>query len=358
MRAAVLVGANTPLVIEDLVGADPGPDEVLVRLTASGVCHSDLHVMGMGLGPQILGHEGAGIVEAVGSEVDRVKVGDRVISSFNPSCGHCWFCLHDLANQCDENMPTWGIVHAHRHDGTPIPAMTGLGTFAETMTVKERSVVKINSDLPDDQLALIGCGFTTGVGAALNTAKVQPGSIVAVIGCGGVGQSVIQGAKVAGAARIVAVDPVAMKREQALRLGATDAVDPSAVDAIEAVRELSGGRGADYAIDAIGYASTVTQAYRMARNAGTIVIVGMSSGHDTFLDQIAPAEIAHTEKRILGSFYGSSSVRRDFQRFADLVAQGKLDLGAMVSRRIKLDEVNDAFRAMEAGEVIRTVIAL
>jgi S-(hydroxymethyl)glutathione dehydrogenase/alcohol dehydrogenase len=215
-------------------------------------------------------------------------------------------------------------------------------------------VVKVETDLPDEQLALIGCGVTTGVGAALNTARIVPGSSVAVIGCGGVGQSVVQGARIAGAGRIIAVDPVELKRKTAEQLGATDLVDPGAGDPVEQVKALTGGRGADYAFEVIGLPETVQQAFATARRGGTVVVVGMPRIEAQVTLPGFP--LFFEEKKILGCLYGSAQVRRDFARLIGLVEAGRLDIGAMVSRRIKVDEVNDAFRAMEAGEVIRSVI--
>ena len=214
--------------------------------------------------------------------------------------------------------------------------------------------MKIETDLPSEQLALIGCGVTTGVGAALMTAKVQPGSTVAVIGCGGVGQSVIQGARIAGASRIFAVDPVEMKRKTAEQLGATDLVDPADGDPIEQVKAATGGRGTDYAFEVIGLPDTILQAYNTARRGGTVVIVGMPRIED--MVTFPAMQLFSDEKKMLGCFYGSAQVRRDFPKLVDLAETGRLDIGSMVSRRIKLDDVNDAFRAMEAGEVIRSVI--
>jgi S-(hydroxymethyl)glutathione dehydrogenase/alcohol dehydrogenase len=231
--------------------------------------------------------------------------------------------------------------------------MTGLGTFAELMTVAQMSVVKVESDLPDEQLALIGCGVTTGVGAALNTARVEPGSSVAVIGCGGVGQAVIQGARIAGAARIIAVDPVALKRDAALQNGATDVIDPSDADPVEAVRALTGGRGADYAFEVIGNPAIVRQTVDCTRPGGTVVMVGVPR-----LDSEVsiPAMTVLEEKKIFGCVYGSAQVRRDFPRLIGLIEAGKLDVGAMVSRTMHLHEVNEAIRAMQDGEVIRSVL--
>jgi S-(hydroxymethyl)glutathione dehydrogenase / alcohol dehydrogenase len=208
--------------------------------------------------------------------------------------------------------------------------------------------------VPPEQLALIGCGVTTGVGAALNTARVEPGSTVAVVGCGGVGQAVIQGARIGGAARIIAVDPVAMKRSVATKLGATDGVDPAQGDPVAQVKALTGGRGVDYAFEVIGLPETIVQAYDMTRKGGTACVVGMSRVDARV--ELSAFQIFYQEKRLIGSKYGSARVRRDFQRFIDLIETGRLDTGAMVSRKIKLDQVNDAFRAMEGGEVIRSVI--
>jgi len=246
------------------------------------------------------------------------------------------------------------MVRGHRHDGTDVTGMAGLGTFSDELVVPEWQTVKVQTDLPAEQLALIGCGITTGVGAALNTAKITPGSSVAVIGCGGVGQSVIQGARIAGAARIFAIDPVEMKRKTAEQMGATDLIDPADGDPIEQVRAGTAGRGTDYAFEVIGLPDTIIQAYNTASRGGPVVIVGMPrmEAQVTF----GAMQLFYDEKKTLGCLYGSAQVRRDFPKLVDLVETGRLDIGSMVSRRIKLDEVNDAFRAMEAGEVIRSVI--
>jgi S-(hydroxymethyl)glutathione dehydrogenase/alcohol dehydrogenase len=281
-------------------------------------------------------------------------VGDTVIASFIPACGNCWYCLHGKSNLCDKGGELMLATRAHRHDGSNVFGMTGLGTFSDVMTTDQASLVKVETDLPPEQLALIGCGVTTGVGAALNTAQIVPGSTVAVIGCGGVGQAVIQGARIAGASRIFAIDPVEMKRKTAEQLGATDGIDPADGDPTAQVQALTGGRGADYAFEVIGLPETILQAYGTARRGGTVVVVGMAR-LDAMITMPAISLFAE-EKRILGCMYGSAQVRRDFPRFVDLVETGRLDVGSMVSRRIKLDEVNDAFRAMENGEVIRSVI--
>jgi S-(hydroxymethyl)glutathione dehydrogenase/alcohol dehydrogenase len=358
MRAAIFVEQNGDLVVEDVKPTDPGPRDVVVHVTASGVCHSDLSVINGTLPmppPAILGHEGTGIVDAVGSEVTRVKKGDRVVGSFIPACGVCWYCRNQQTNLCEQTYAVMGTPRATRDDGTPLLTMTGLGTFSDTMTCAEISLVKVDTDLPDEQLALIGCGVTTGVGAALNTARVVPGSTVAVVGCGGVGQAVIQGARIAGASRIIAVDPVELKRTTALDLGATDVIDPSAGNPVAEVQELTGGRGADYAFEVIGNPATVQQAFDMTRPGGACVLVGVPR-FDQMIE-LPSMPLILSEKRVLGTVYGSAQVNRDFARLIGLVEQGKLDLGDMVSRRVKIDEINDALAAMQAGEVIRSVIS-
>ena len=278
-----------------------------MHVDASGVCHSDLSAaqgkVPMGT-PLILGHEGAGTVTDVGPEVTRVKPGDRIIASFIPACGNCFWCLHEQSQLCEGLHAGTGLPKGTRPDGSEVRAMTGLGTFADEMQIDESMCVKIETDLPSEQLALIGCGVTTGVGAALNTAQITPGSTVAIIGCGGVGQSVLQGARIAGASRIFAIDPVEMKRKTAEQLGATDLIDPADGDPVQQVRALTEGRGADYAFEVIGLPETIQQAYAMARRGGTAVVVGMSAvrcdGHALrdgalLLEQAAPR--VHVRRR-------------------------------------------------------------
>jgi S-(hydroxymethyl)glutathione dehydrogenase/alcohol dehydrogenase len=357
MKAALYLGDATRLALEQVKPDPPGPRDVVVEVGASGVCHSDLSIMRgyVPLPPGIvLGHEGAGRVLEVGAEVSRVKKGDRVIASFVPACGTCWHCLRDQTELCEREPELSMKTRGSRQDGSPYFCMTGLGTFAEAMTVDEASVVKVETDLPDAQLALIGCGVTTGVGAALNTAKVKPGASVAVLGCGGVGQAVIQGARIAGAGRIIAIDPQALKRKTATQLGATDVIDPSAGDPVEQVKALTGGRGADYAFEVIGLPETILTTYNLARRGGEVIIVGMARFDAQFT--LPAFGIFYEEKTVKGCKYGSAQVRRDFPRFVELIETHRLDTSAMVSKTIKLEGVNDAFRAMEAGEVIRSVI--
>ena len=359
MKAAILREVNKPLTIEEVQIDRPGPHEVLIRTGACGVCHSDLHFIegkypcAM---PTILGHEAAGTVEAVGELVEYVQLGDRVITCLSGFCGHCAFCLSGRPALCSQAGIRRGATEAPRlsQDGKLMNQVFSLAAFAEQMLVHEHSLVKVGTEVSFEQLALIGCGVTTGVGAALNTAEVLPGSTVAVLGCGGVGTAVIQGARIAGASRIIAVDGQPLKREQAKKFGATDVVDPANGDPVQQVKDLTQGRGADYAFEVVGLPETMITTYNMARKGGTVCIVGMARADAmvTF-----PAfQLFFEEKRILGSKYGTAHVRRDFQRFVDLIETGRLDVSHMVSRKIKLDQVNEAFRAMEAGEVIRSVI--
>lgn len=357
MRAALLLEQDQPLSIEEIELLPLGPLDALVRVDASGVCHSDLSVMRGWVPvrtPMILGHEGAGTVVEVGPGVSRVEVGNRVIAATVPTCGNCWFCVRDETHRCEAAAGITAQPRARRADGSVARAFTGLGTFADLMAVDEASLVAVDTDLPAEQLALIGCGVSTGVGAVLNTARVKPGSTVAVIGCGGVGQAIIQGARIAGAARILAIDPVELKRTTALRSGATDSIDPTDADPVAQVRALTGGRGADYAFEAVGYPETIYQAWEMARKGGMAVIVGMSRRDATVT--FPALDLLSSDKTLAGSRYGGTQIRRDFPLLVDLANRGRLDLTAIVSNRITLDEVGEAFRAMDEGEVIRSVI--
>ncbi|MEZ7979893.1 MAG: Zn-dependent alcohol dehydrogenase [Myxococcota bacterium] len=357
MKAAVLREYNAPLEIEEIQIDKPGPYEVLTRTAASGICHSDLHVIEGGIPmptPCVLGHEPAGIVEAVGSEVTDFKPGDHVIGCLNAWCGKCNYCLTGRPHLC---MPPEMLARLDgssrlTKDGDPIMQFA-LSSFAEQMLTHERSLVKIRDDMPLDRASLIGCGVTTGIGAVLRTAKVEPGAVCAVIGCGGVGLSALQGCRIAGASRIIAVDTMDWKLELARELGATDVINASNGDPVAQVQELTGG-GVDYAFECIGLKPTIQQAVGMAAKGGAAVLVGVLAVTETV--ELSAADITLQEKRILGSFMGSNAFRRDMPQYVDYYLDGRLRLDEMISKRIPLEEINPAFDAMKAGEVARSVI--
>jgi S-(hydroxymethyl)glutathione dehydrogenase/alcohol dehydrogenase len=360
MKAAVLrkTSALLPeLAIENVDIDKPAGREVLVRTVATGVCHSDLHylkgdsVMPM---PSILGHEGAGIVDAVGEDVTYVKPGDHVIMCLSAFCGHCEYCLggkpYRCANRAELNRSA-SQPPRMSWDGRPLGQHGGLGTFAEMMLTHENSVVKVRDDMPLDRAALIGCGVTTGLGAALNTAKVEAGSTVAVYGAGGIGLSAIQGARIAGARMIIAVDVFENKLATAKEFGATHIVDASSRDPVQAIREMTGG-GVDYSFEAIGLKKTVTQCFESIRVEGTATVIGlMPVGEKLELDGRM-----FFRGKYQGSMMGSNRFRIDMPRYIDFYMQGRLRLDEMITRRGRLEDVHEAFRAMEAGEVVRTVL--
>jgi S-(hydroxymethyl)glutathione dehydrogenase/alcohol dehydrogenase len=357
MKAAVAYDTGQPLVLEDLELPAVGPRDVFVRLSASGICHTDLTVID-GLSalplPMVPGHEGCGVVEEVGPEVRRVKVGDRVLASVSPACGTCWWCINGMSNHCELKPVVSSQPRFELPDGRRAPALCGCGTFAEAMVVHEASLVAVETDLADEQLALLGCGVTTGVGAALITAGVTPGSSVAVLGCGGVGQSVIQGARIAGAATIIAIDLDEGRRAASQQVGATHTVDPADGSVVDQVKALTSGRGADYGFEAVGRTELMVQAFDMTRTAGVVTLVGMPP-KDSQLTLPAVGAI-FSGKRIAGSVVGGAQILRDLPRFVRLAESGRLDLGSMVSERIKLDEVNDGIDMLRRAEGVRTVI--
>lgn len=358
MKAAVLRAYNQPLEIEDIQIDKPRRGEVLLKTAASGVCHSDLHVIEGKLPappPLVLGHEPAGIVEQVGEDVTYVKPGDHVIACLSVFCGTCEYCTGGRPNLCGgaELDRTPGDTPRLSHDGTPLYQMAQLGSYAEQMLVPENALVKVREDMPLDRAALIGCGVTTGVGAALKTARVEPGSTCAVIGCGGVGLSIIQGCRIAGASRIIAVDTQSWKLDLAKQMGATEVVDASAGDAAAAVLAATGG-GVHYAFEAIGLNATVRQAAAMARKGGTVVMVGVVAvGEDI---SVPGFDIVLNEKRILGSMMGSNAFRVDMPRYVDFYLNGALMLDEMISARRPLAEINTCFDEMREGSAARSVI--
>lgn len=363
MKAAVCRGRGEPVQVEDVELDAPRAGEVLVRLAASGVCHSDYSVitgvMPMKL-PCVLGHEGAGIVEEVGAGVGHVKPGDRVVLSWVTPCGSCFYCRGGQPNLCDlgakinlqHRMPD-GTSRLHRN-GEDLQSFSALGAMAERAVVPAQAAVKLPDDAPLQKAVLIGCSVMTGVGAVWHTAAVKAGSRVAVFGAGGVGLNAIQGALVAGAERIVAVDVHARKLELARKFGATDVVDAKQDDPVKAIRELTDGRGADYAFEAIGRKKTIEQAYAAVRRGGTCVVIGI--GPKTESVELNVFMLPVLEKRLLGCWYGGAHVHRDLPRLLSLYNEKKLKLDELVTRTYRLEEINQAFADMERGENARGVI--
>jgi S-(hydroxymethyl)glutathione dehydrogenase / alcohol dehydrogenase len=356
MKAAIFHGPHKPLTIEDVEIDKPMANEVLVRVVASGVCHSDLHFVDGYYPfpePAILGHEAAGIVEAVGPMVDEFKPGDHVIACLSVFCGRCDYCLTGRTHLCGSRpVRPKDAPPKFLWQGKPVAQFANLSAYAEKMLVHHNAIVKIRDDMPLDRAALIGCGVTTGVGAALNTARIEPGSSVAVYGCGGVGLAVIQGARIGGARMIIAVDVHEKKLATARELGATHVVDASKGDPVQAIRDMTGG-GVDYAFEAIGLKKAAEQSFECLRPGGTATVVGMIPvGQKIELE----GSVFLREKRIQGCSMGSNRFKVDMPRYIDLYLQGRLRLDEMITRRMKLDEVNEAFRAMKAGEVARSVL--
>jgi len=358
MKAAIFNGPNQPLKIENVDIDEPQDREVRVKVVASGVCHSDLHFVDgfyMWPTPAILGHEAAGIVEKVGKQVTYVKPGDHVIACLSVFCGYCPECMSGHPNLCSNTGATQRAVGEKprlSQDGKTVNQFANLSSYAEKMLVHENALVKIKESFPLDRAALIGCGVITGVGAAINTAKVTPGSTVAVWGAGGVGLAVIQGARIAGARQIIVVDKFEQKIALAKKLGATHGVNASSGDPVEAVRSLSNG-GVEFSFEAIGLKKAAEQAYEALAPGGTATIVGMVPlGQKVDIDGFSLL----FEKRIQGCFMGSNRFRIDMPRLIEFYEQGRLNLDDMISKRGKLEDVNEAFRAMKAGEVARTVL--
>jgi S-(hydroxymethyl)glutathione dehydrogenase/alcohol dehydrogenase len=357
MKAAVFHGPHEPLTIEDVEIDDPKPREIVVKTVASGVCHSDLHFVDGFYphpAPAVLGHEAAGIVEKVGELVEYVKPGDHVIACLSVFCGHCMQCLtgHPSLCQSPETKRAPGETPRLSQKGSIVHQFINISSYAERMLLHENAVVKIREDMPLDRAALIGCGVQTGVGAVLNTARIEAGSSVAVFGAGGVGLAAIQGARIAGARMIIAVDIVESKLATAKELGATHIVDASSKDPVAAIRDLTDG-GVDYSFEAIGLKVAAEQAFNCLRSGGTATVIGMIPvGQKVELDGYQFL----SEKKIQGSTMGSNRFRVDMPRYVDFYLQGRLKLDEMITRRGKLEDVNEAFRAMKAGKVARTVL--
>lgn len=358
MKAAVLIAPNQPLAIEELAIAKPGPHEVLIRTAACGLCHSDLHFI-EGTYPHPLpavpGHEAAGIVEAVGSEVRTVKPGDAVVTCLSAFCGHCEFCVTGRMALClggDTRRAPGAPSRLSRPDGSPVNQMLNLSAFAEMMLVHEHACVAINPEMPLDRAAVIGCAVTTGAGAVFNACDLTPGETVAVVGCGGVGLATINAAKIAGAGRIIAADPVPEKRELAIKLGATDVVDAADPQAAQQIVELTKG-GVDHAIEAVGRPASGELAVKSLRRGGTATILGMMPlAHSVGLS----AMDLLSGKKLQGAIMGGNRFPVDLPRLVDFYMRGLLDLDTIIAERIPLSAVNDGFDKMKAGHSARSVI--
>ena len=358
MKAAVLHQAKTPLVIEDITVDRPLAHEVLIRTAACGVCRSDLHFVDGAYPhamPCIPGHEAAGIVEAIGDEVRTVRVGDAVVTCLSAFCGQCEFCVTGRMSLCLGGDTRRGRGQASRlsmADGSPIGQMLNLSAYAEMMLVHEHACVRIDPDMPLDRAAILGCAVVTGAGAIFHAADVTPGDTVAVIGCGGVGLAAVNAAKIAGAGRIIACDPVAEKRELALKLGATDAVDASGELAAEEIVALTKG-GVDHAIEAVGRPASGDLAVKVLRRGGTATILGMMPlDHRTSLS----AMDLLAGKRLQGALMGGNRFPVDIPRLVDFYLRGLLDLDTIIADRMPLDRINDAFDKLRQGDSVRTVM--
>jgi S-(hydroxymethyl)glutathione dehydrogenase/alcohol dehydrogenase len=357
-RAAVQHGIDEPLAIEEVEIASPIGREVLVRTLATGVCGSDLHMLKGEMGrplPTIPGHESAGVVEAVGPQVTHVQPGDHVVCCLSTFCGECERCLSGQPNICerrDLDVRPEGTPPRISQGGEPVHQFARVSGFAELLLVHENTVVQVPADTPMEQAALVGCSVVTGVGAVFNTARLEPGSTAAVFGAGGVGLSVIQGARLAGAREVIAVDMRDDKLEVARGFGATQVVNASRDDPVRAIRDLV-RHGVDYAFEAIGLARTTEQAFVATRPGGTAVLVGIIP--DGVNIELSGRHLL-ADRRLMGSSMGSNRFRFDIPKYLDLYRQGRLQLDELISHRSTLDRVNEAFTAMEAGERTRTVL--
>jgi S-(hydroxymethyl)glutathione dehydrogenase / alcohol dehydrogenase len=358
MKAAVFHAANQPLTIEDVEIEKPKRREVLLRTAYAGLCHSDLHFM-EGLypypTPAVLGHEGAAVVEAVGEDVTYVKPGDHVITCLSVFCGECEYCTTGHTNLCDnpEVKLLPGAARRLKWKGEVLHQAFQLSVFAEQILTHEHAVVKIQQDIPLDRAALVGCGVITGVGAVFNTAKVEPGSTVAVLGCGGIGLSAVNGAAIVGAERIIAIDTNSSKLEKAKEMGATHTINASNVDPVAAVKDLTGGKGVPYSFEAIGLKTTAEQSFAMLRPGGVATIIGMIPFGTKV--ELHGADFLR-ERKIQGSSMGSNRFRVDMPRLLELWRQGRLKLDHLISGQVKLDQINEGFAMLKSGAPVRNLI--
>jgi S-(hydroxymethyl)glutathione dehydrogenase/alcohol dehydrogenase len=363
-RAAIVYTYGDPYQVERVELDEPREREVLVRLAAAGICHSDEHVRVGEMRAQLplaLGHEGAGVVERVGPGVTRCKPGDHIVFSFIPACGHCRYCLMGLSNLCVLQSKTMGgprldgTYRMRNAVGSEVGQFCLISTFSEWTVAPEESIVVIDPDVPLDKAALVGCGVSTAFGAVVHRAHVEPGSSAVVVGCGGIGINVVQSLAIAGAGQIIAVDILDTKLEMARTFGATETLNATRDDVPRRVRQLSAGQGADYAFEVTGVASAITQAFAATRKGGTIVLIGISPADQRSIP-VPPQELVLLQKTVMGTLYGSAQAANDIPRLLSLYKSGKLKLDELVTRTYTLDEINAGYADLTAGRNLRGVI--
>ncbi len=357
MNAAVLYEYGKPLVIEDIALDSPKQGEVLIRMVASGICHSDVNVVKgdeKASLPIILGHEAAGIVEEVGDGVTRVKPGERVAAGLWRSCGHCFYCISGYPNNCETPHVLDTEIRAHNRKGEPVRLGMRVASWAEYAVVDQTQIVPVPDGIPLETAALIGCGVITGVGAVVNTAQVEAGSSVVVIGLGGVGINAVQAGRLVGARHVVAVDVLDSKLEKARDFGATHLINSAREDPVKLVKDLTAGRGADYVFVTVGSVKAITQSFDMIRKRGTVVLIGLLPGGETA--PLPVTRMALTEGRVIGSYLGSTRLTVLVPQLLELYQQGRLKLDELVTARYPLDQINEAITIVDRGEAVRNVI--
>ncbi|NQU58081.1 MAG: Zn-dependent alcohol dehydrogenase [Rhodospirillales bacterium] len=357
MKAAVCREFGEPLLIEEVAIASPGPGEVLVKLAACAICHSDIIFMDGGWGgdlPAVYGHEAAGVVESIGEGVDTMAPGDHVVVTLIRSCGHCHYCAQGVAVACETTFQLDQQSPLSSTDGTILKHGLRTGGFAEYVLVHDSQAVAIDRSVPLDCASLLACGVLTGFGAVVNTAAVEAGSSVVVIGTGGVGLNSVQGARISGATTIIAIDVSTDKLKAALEFGATHTINAGDADVADKVRALTGGRGADYVFVTVGAIIAINSDYALMAPTGAVVLVGMPA--NGVMSEFEPGNIADQSQRILGSKMGSGRVQIDIPNLVSLYQQGRLKLDELISGRYPLDDINEAIASVRRGEALRNVI--
>lgn len=357
MKAAVCYEFGAPLIVEEIEIDPPQAGEVMIKLAACAICHSDIHYMEGAWGgvlPAVYGHEAAGVVTEVGAGVTMAQPGDHVVVTLMRSCGRCYFCTQGQPHLCEATMPIDTNGRLHTRDGQPIFAAMKCGAFAESVVVHESQLVRVHNEMPLDSASLLACGVITGLGAVVNTAHVPPGSSVVVIGAGGVGLNSVQGARLAGAQPIIALDLVESKLAAAMNFGATHTINPRDEDVQGRVRALTGGRGADFVFITAGSGKAIEQGATLMRRGGTLVIVGMPATGVKL--ELEAANFANDSQRVLGSKMGSTRLSVDVPKLVELYQEGRLKLDELITKRYPLEQINEAIAAVNRGEALRNVI--